>query len=39
MDVLAALPFVLAAFWAGTIVSPFRDLAARQRATLAGVRA
>ena len=38
MHVLAALPFVLAAFWLGTLVSPFRDLSARQRDTLEGVR-
>jgi hypothetical protein len=38
MHVLAALPFVVAAFWAGAVFSPLRSLAARQRASLEGVR-
>lgn len=37
MHAFAAIPFVLSAFWLGTLVSPFRDLVARQRATLEGV--
>jgi hypothetical protein len=37
MIALAALPFVLAAFWAGYLVRGLRDLSAQGKASLAGV--
>ena len=37
MIALAALPFLLAAFWGGYLVRGLRDLAASQKASLAGV--
>lgn len=39
MSLLAVLPFALSAFWAGWVFRTLRDLAARQTATLEGVRA
>lgn len=37
MIALAALPFVLAAFWAGYLVRGLGDLASQGKASLAGV--
>jgi len=37
MTALAALPFVLAAFWSGYLVRGLRDLSASGKASLAGV--
>jgi hypothetical protein len=39
MTALAALCFALAAFWLAWVFRTLRNLAAHQRATLAGVRA
>lgn len=39
MAVLAALPFALAAFWAGYLVRGLRELDRHTAATLAGVTA